>query len=70
MGSWLLYGLGCECDDLARLCRAVQSVGGGQSQPIASRDNGTVVFYPDVFREWNFARTGDPVLYVKNPQRR
>jgi hypothetical protein len=36
MGSWSLYGLGSECDDLPGFVVLV-SEGGGQAQPIASR---------------------------------
>ncbi len=36
MGSWLLYGLGAECDNLPGYV-VLTSVGGGQSQRIASR---------------------------------
>ena len=36
MGSWLLYGLGAETDQLPGYV-VLTSVGGGQSQPIAAR---------------------------------
>ena len=66
MGSWLLYGLGCECDDLPGYV-VLTSVGGGQSQPIASRQWHSG-FLPGRFQGVEFRSTGDPVLYVKNPK--
>ncbi len=66
MGSWLLYGLGCECDDLPGYV-VLTSVGGGQSQPIASRQWHSG-FLPGRFQGVEFRSTGDPVLYVNNPK--
>ena len=66
MGSWLLYGLGSECDDLPGYV-VLTSVGGGQSQPIASRQWHSG-FLPSRFQGVEFRSKGDPVLYVKNPQ--
>ncbi len=65
MGSWLLYGLGCDCDDLPGYV-VLTSVGGGQSQPIASRQWHSG-FLPSRFQGVEFRSKGDPVLYVKNP---
>lgn len=65
MGSWLLYGLGSECDNLPGFV-VLTSVGGGQSQPIASRQwhNG---FLPSRYQGVPFHSKGDPVLYVRPP---
>ncbi|MEM7454996.1 MAG: DUF1501 domain-containing protein [Planctomycetota bacterium] len=65
MGSWLLYGLGCETQDLPGYV-VLTSVGGGQSQPIASRQWHSG-FLPGRFQGVEFRSEGDPVLYVNNP---
>jgi len=65
MGSWLLYGLGSDCEDLPGYV-VMTSVGGGQSQPIASRQWHSG-FLPSKFQGVEFRSKGDPVLYVKNP---
>ena len=65
MGSWLLYGLGSETDNLPGYV-VMTSVGGGQSQPIASRQWHSG-FLPSRFQGVEFRSKGDPVLYVKNP---
>lgn len=66
MGSWLLYGLGSECDDLPGYV-VLTSVGGGQSQPIAARQWHSG-FLPSRFQGVEFRSQGDPVLYVKSPK--
>ncbi len=65
MGSWWLYGLGSECDDLPGYV-VLTSVGGGQSQPIASRQWHSG-FLPSRFQGVELRSQGEPVLYVKNP---
>ena len=65
MGSWLLYGLGSESDNLPGYV-VLTSVGGGQSQPIASRQWHSG-FLPSKFQGVEFRSQGEPVLYVKNP---
>ena len=65
MGSWLLYGLGAEADDLPGYV-VLTSVGGGQSQPIAARQWHSG-FLPSRFQGVPFHSKGDPVLYVGNP---
>jgi len=65
MGSWLLYGLGADCDNLPGYV-VLTSVGGGQSQPIAARQWHSG-FLPSRFQGVEFRSQGDPVLYVKNP---
>ena len=66
MGSWLLYGLGSDCDDLPGYV-VLTSVGGGQSQPIAARQWHSG-FLPSRFQGVEFRSQGDPVLYVKSPK--
>ncbi len=65
MGSWLWYGLGSECDDLPGFV-VLTSVGGGQSQPIASRQWHSG-FLPSRFQGVPFHSKGDPVLYLGRP---
>ena len=65
MGSWLLYGLGSECADLPGFV-VMTSTGGGQNQPIASRQWHSG-FLPGQFQGVHFHSAGDPVLYVRNP---
>ena len=57
MGSWLLYGLGCEADDLPGYI-VLTSVGkGGQAQPIAARQWHSG-FLPSRFQGVQFHSTG------------
>jgi hypothetical protein len=66
MGSWLLYGLGSECEDLPGFV-VLTSVGKfGQGQPIAARQWHSG-FLPGVFQGVEFRSSGDPVLYVSSP---
>jgi len=66
MGSWLLYGLGSECDNLPGFVVMVSTGKFGQKQPIAARQWHSG-FLPGQFQGVEFRGTGDPVLYVKNP---
>ncbi len=66
MGSWLLYGLGSETEELPGFV-VLTSVGRhGQAQPIAQRQWHSG-FLPSRFQGVEFRSTGDPVLYVGNP---
>lgn len=65
MGSWLLYGLGAETEQLPGFV-VMTSVGGGQNQPIASRQWHSG-FLQSRFQGVHFHSKGDPVLYVNNP---
>ena len=65
MGAWLTYGLGAETEQLPGFV-VLTSVGGGQNQPIASRQWHSG-FLPSRFQGVPFHSKGDPVLYVKNP---
>jgi hypothetical protein len=65
MGSWLLYGLGCEADDLPGFV-VLTSSRGGQMQPIASRQ-WAAGFLPGRFQGVHLRGQGDPVLYLPNP---
>ena len=65
MGSWVLYGLGSVSENLPGFV-VLTSAGGGQSQPISSRQwhNG---FLPGHLQGVEFQSAGDPVHYVRNP---
>jgi hypothetical protein len=65
MGSWVLYGLGSECENLPGFVVLVSS-GGGQDQPIASRQWHSG-FLPSKFQGVMFHSQGDPVYYVNRP---
>lgn len=65
MGSWVQYGLGSEAKNLPGFV-VLASEGGGQSQPIASRQWHSG-FLPSRYQGVNFQSKGDPVLYVGNP---
>ena len=66
MGSWLLYGLGSESEDLPGFV-VLTSEGGSQSQPIAARQWNSG-FLPSIYQGVKFNSTGDPVNYVRNPR--
>ncbi|MCR9116359.1 MAG: DUF1501 domain-containing protein [bacterium] len=65
MGSWLWYGLGNETESLPGFV-VLTSVGGGQSQPIATRQWHSG-FLPSRFQGVPFQSKGDPVLYLTRP---
>jgi Protein of unknown function (DUF1501) len=66
MGSWLLYGLGAETDDLPGFVVLMSSGKGGQNQPIATRQ-WSAGFLPSKFQGVKLNSVGDPVLYLKSP---
>ncbi|OUT58860.1 hypothetical protein SV7mr_36960 [Stieleria bergensis] len=65
MGSWVLYGLGSETENLPGFI-VLTSEGGGQSQPISSRQWHSG-FLPSRHQGVQMYSTGSPVHYVKNP---
>ncbi len=65
MGSWLLYGLGSENENLPGYVVLISS-GGGQDQPIATRQWHSG-FLPGQFQGVQFHSSGPPVHYVANP---
>jgi hypothetical protein len=66
MGSWLLYGLGSEADNLPGYVVLTSAGRGGQMQPIAARQ-WSAGFLPSRFQGVHFHSKGDPVLYLSNP---
>jgi hypothetical protein len=67
MGSWLLYGLGSESDNLPGFVVLTSRGMGGQSQPIAARQWHSG-FLPSRLQGVEFRSKGEAVLYVGNPQ--
>jgi hypothetical protein len=66
MGSWLLYGLGSDTDNLPGYVVMMSSGRGGQMQPIAARQWSSG-FLPSRFQGVRFYSKGDPVLYLSDP---
>jgi len=66
MGSWVLYGLGADTDNLPGFVVLTSQGRGGQMQPIAARQ-WSAGFLPSRFQGVHFRSTGDPVLYLGTP---
>ena len=66
MGSWVNYALGSECSDLPGYV-VLTSEGGGQAQPIASRQ-WSAGCLPSRYQGVPFNSTGDAVHYVTSPK--
>jgi hypothetical protein len=62
IGSWALYGLGCETENLPAF--VVMSTGSGISGGSANWSSG---FLPTVYGGVRFRNSGDPILHVSNP---
>jgi hypothetical protein len=66
MGSWILYGLGAEADNLPGFVVLSSQGRGGQMQPIAARQWSAGIL-PSKFQGVKFNSVGDPVLYIQSP---
>src|SRR5215471_15437707 len=66
MGSWVLYGLGAETQDLPGFVVLLSQGMGGQVQPIAARQWSAGIL-PSRFQGVKLNSAGDPVLYIQNP---
>jgi len=66
MGSWAVYGLGAEAEDLPGFVVLTSLGRGGQNQPIAARQWSSG-FLPSKFQGVNLRAKGDPVLYLGTP---
>ncbi len=66
MGSWVLYGLGSEAQDLPGYVVLLSAGRGGQMQPIAARQ-WSAGLLPSKFQGVKLNSAGDPVLYIQNP---
>ncbi len=67
MGSWVLYGLGADADNLPGFVVLVSQGKGGQMQPIAARQWSAGIL-PSKFQGVRFNSVGDPVQYITNPR--
>jgi hypothetical protein len=67
MGSWLLYGLGSESENLPGFVVLISTGKAGQQQPISARQWHSG-FLPSRFQGVEFRSKGDPVLYVNSPK--
>jgi hypothetical protein len=65
-GSWLLYGLGSESDNLPGFVVMVSTGKGGSMQPIAARQWSAGIL-PSKFQGVKISSFGDPVSYIDNP---
>jgi len=65
MGSWILYGIGSDSEDLPGFV-VLSSSGGGGNQPISARQWHSG-FLPGQHQGAHFYASGDPVLYLRNP---
>jgi len=66
MGSWVLYGLGSESEDLPGFVVLTSLGRGGQNQPIAARQ-WSAGLLPSRYQGVHLRGKGDPVLYLSNP---
>src|SRR6185436_7738907 len=66
MGSWLLYGLGAEADNLPGYV-VLTSQGKTGAQPVSARQ-WSAGFLPSKFQGIQFQSKGDAVHYVGNPE--
>jgi len=64
MGAWVSYGIGCETDELPAFCVMISNSGGGQ--PLYDRLWGSA-FLPSRHQGVKFRSSGDPVLFLSNP---
>jgi hypothetical protein len=64
-GSWMLYGLGSEADNLPGYV-VLMSNGPGNDQPVSARQ-WSAGFLPSKFQGVQFQSKGTPVHYVGNP---
>jgi hypothetical protein len=65
MGSWLLYGLGSESDELPGFV-VFTSAGATGQQPVSARQ-WSAGFLPSKFQGIQFQSRGDAVHYINNP---
>ncbi len=66
MGSWIIYGLGAETENLPGFVVLMSAGKGDQMQPIAARQWSAGIL-PSKFQGVKFNSIGDPVLYIKSP---
>ncbi|TWT46798.1 DUF1501 domain-containing protein [Botrimarina hoheduenensis] len=67
MGSWLIYGLGAETDNLPGFVVLLSKTKGGGAQPISARQ-WSAGFLPSRFQGIELQSRGEAVHYVGNPE--
>lgn len=67
MGSWLLYGLGAEAENLPGFIVLISVGKGGGVQPVSARQWSSG-FLPGKFQGIQFQSRGDAVHYIGNPE--
>jgi hypothetical protein len=67
MGSWLVYGLGAETENLPGFVVLMSAGKGGQMQPIAARQ-WSAGLLPSKFQGVKLNSVGDAVLHVRTPE--
>ncbi|MBS1857303.1 MAG: DUF1501 domain-containing protein [Acidobacteria bacterium] len=67
MGSWVVYGLGSETENLPAFVVMISPGSGGGGQPLYDRLWGAG-FLPSRYQGVKFRSVGDPVLYLSNPE--
>ena len=63
MGSWLTYGIGSECKDLPGFVVLLS----GQNAPDGGKSCWGSGFLPSTYQGVEFRRSGEPVLFLSNP---
>jgi len=66
MGSWLLYGMGAETENLPGFIVLLSRTKGGGAQPISARQ-WSAGFLPSRFQGVTFQSRGEAVHYIGNP---
>ncbi len=66
MGSWLLYGIGAETDNLPGFVVMVSKPRKGGAQPVSARQWSSG-FLPSKYQGIQFQTRGDAVHYIKSP---
>jgi hypothetical protein len=64
MGSWLTYGIGSESRDLPGFVVLLS----GQNQPDGGKSCWGSGFLPTIYQGVQFRSSGDPVLFLSNPE--
>ena len=67
MGSWLLYGIGAETDNLPGFVVMVSKARKGGAQPVSARQ-WSAGFLPSKYQGIQFQTRGDAVHYIKSPE--
>jgi Protein of unknown function (DUF1501) len=67
MGSWLLYGIGAETENLPGFVVMVSKPRKGGAQPVSARQ-WSAGFLPSKYQGIQFQTRGDAVHYIKSPE--